>query len=473
MGCGVLVALVFPLWLLIAASALQLVPELRGDWMLDPMTGTVAFEEYGFFAQWFRGGVVATGVMGLAAPLVGVVVLFATGATAVSRRRDVAAGLHYEGAAGPAALDVPLVVRKRKRGASDTAIPIAVVEASPLRRLLAKLTDLLLLVSCGAGGGLVGILATAGTLDWGAVAWTWPLVGAVFSAIALLAVQWAGVIDRGQTLGKILFDIRAVELERDMAAGWMRGVLLRHVLPEGLSAVLAVGVSLAAGAAAVALVTSLGISHLFVLSALSMVVGLCVWPVAVVQIELLRGVPLLFGSTRLLHDRLGRTRVVRTAVGTGTEDEEAVPLGHRLVARGIDAALVGLLFGMPVAFAAVLAEGLGGDTSLFVPAGALAGLVLAAPVEIWQWVSLARTGTTLGRRRVGIRVERTNGAPPTFFAMVLVRELLGTRFFAGLLPLIWPAIDGAFALGEDRRSAHDRLADTRVVWDSEGEPTRR
>ncbi|MEZ4319193.1 MAG: RDD family protein [Myxococcota bacterium] len=448
--------------MLIAASALQLIPDLRGQWMFDPITGATEFVEYGFFAQWFRGGVIATGMIGLASPLLGLVVLVATGANAVGRRRDHAQQRFYDIAAGEAAIEVPLVVRKRKRGASEAAIPIAVVEASAVRRLLARWVDLVLLVSCMSGGVLVGILATVGTIDWGAVAWTWPLVGAAAAGVAITAVQWAGIVDRGQTLGKILFDIRTVESDRDVAPRWVRGVVVRHAFPEGLAALLATGLAIGAGTGAVWGVEALGIAALFRLEVLRVVVAMGAWPVLYASIELVRSVPLLFGHSRAPHDRLSGTRVVRTSL-EGAVDGPEVPLGFRLVARGLDSAVQLSLIALPLG-AGVVAQQVGAPSGVALSGGLAIGLVLALAYDVVQWVSLSRTGTTLGMRAVGARVERVDGTPPSFVAFVVVREWIGVRFLGLLLPLAWPVVDAVTGLGDDRRCAHDRIANTRVVW---------
>jgi uncharacterized RDD family membrane protein YckC len=464
MGCGVILALYLPLWFLIAATVIQLYPDLRGQWMVDPLKQSVEFVEYGFFSQWLRGGLIATGLLGVASPIVGVVVLIATGASFVSQQRGQVAALAYAGAAGPAALDVPLVVRKRKRGATEVAIPIRVVLASARRRLLAKLTDLVLLYGAGLGGALVGILATVGTFDWGAIAWTWPLAGAGAVMAALVVVQWAAVVERGQTLGKMLFDIRVVEAARDRPPTVRAGLLFRHVVPEVFGLGLSTGLSLFTAWGTVRLLTEFSLDALFLVDVLRVLVALGAFPVWFTAYELLRGIGVLFGRMQTPHDRLAATRVVRTAVGE-SDDSDAAPMGFRLVARAVDSLLLMLVMGLPMGAAALAqAAGMPEQPALIAGLGlaSLAGLA----VQIWQWVSLSQHGTTLGRRLVHIRVVDSNGDPPGFVRGVIAREWVGVSALGAMLPGLWGFGDFVLGLGDDGRTAHDQLTGTRVVWDA-------
>jgi len=455
--------LLVPVWMLIAASALQLMPELRGEWMFDPLEGSVQFVEYGFFAQWFRGGVVATGVLGLASPIFGVALLLNTGLGSIARARSRSEALRYDRAAGHAGVAVDLVVRKRKLGTTKVAIPVEVIPASPQRRLLARLIDLGVLFGAALGGSVIGFLATAGTLDWGEVAWTWTVLGAVLAGVTLSTLQWAAVIDRGQTLGKVLFDIREVQPERDAPAPWFRGVVLRHLIPEVLTYVVAMAIAVVVGLGVVRGLEQLEMAGLFELTAVRILFAMCAWPVAVVALDLTRTVGLLFGHPRTLHDRLARTRVVRTSLGQSS-GPGTVPLGFRMVARGLDLAAAASLIGLPLALSTVLVQGAGLSPSGVLGAGAAAGGVLLLLFEIWQWVSLSTTGTTLGKRRVGIEVSRTDDTPVGFGALVVSREWIGVGLFSVFLPILWPIADFMLGLGDDARTGHDRLADTRVIW---------
>ncbi len=452
-----------PLWLLIAATSLQLMPDLRGQWMVDPLSGTTEFVEYGFFAQWFRGGLVATGLLGVASPIVGVVVLFATGASLVSRQRGEVEALAYAGAAGPAALDVPLVVTKRKRGASEVAIPIRVVLASARRRFLAKLTDLGLLYGAGLGGAMIGVLATAGTFDWGSIAWTWPLVGAGLAIAALVVVQWAGVIDRGQTLGKMLFDIRVVEADRDRPPSIWAGVGVRHALPELVAMGLATVLSLASAHFLVVGLRAFGLDTLFIVDVLRVLVALGVFPLWLTGFELLRGVGVLFGRLNTPHDRAANTRVIRTAVGD-VESEDVVPMGFRLVARAVDSLIVVLVMALPLAAAGVVdAAGLGSPQVVLV-VGLVAAVLLGLAVQVWHWVGIATDGSTVGRRLARIRIVDLDGGPPGFARGVVVREWVGISLLGGTLSILWLFADFVVGLGDAGRTARDQLAGTRVVW---------
>jgi uncharacterized RDD family membrane protein YckC len=71
---------------------------------------------------------------------------------------------------------------------------------------------------------------------------------------------------------------------------------------------------------------------------------------------------------------------------------------------------------------------------------------------------LARTGTTLGKRIVGLRVRTTNGARLDY-RRAFRREIWRVVFAAAI---IWP-IDYLAAMGRHRMTIHDRWSETTVV----------
>jgi uncharacterized RDD family membrane protein YckC len=130
-----------------------------------------------------------------------------------------------------------------------------------------------------------------------------------------------------------------------------------------------------------------------------------------------------------------------------------------------------------------------------------AALMLALLWSTFQWVSLANTGQTLGRRVARVRIVDLNAASPGFVQGVLLREwsfwfpgivILLVAFFFPLgaaspgtgpstLPgVFWEypvaflaaaaglrAADFAFAVLPGGRCLHDRLAKTRAIfWDA-------
>jgi hypothetical protein len=318
LGCGVVVSVLFPIWVLLTASALQLYPDLRGQWVLDPSVGEPEFREFGFFVQWFRGGAIAALILALASPLAGVVALTVTAMGAIGRAQGRADVARMDLQAGTVALDVPIVVRKRRRGVVELALPVAVVDAPPGRRLIAKAVDGGLLLACALGGAVLGLLGTAGTSDWGAVAWGWPALGAAAGALGISAVQWAGVVDRGQTFGKMMVDIREIQGDDDHPPG-PGAVALRHVLPGAIGLLVAALLSAGTAWLAVELIERSGQPEAFLMGLVPWVVGIVALPVHWTCLALLRSAPVAQGRDAL-HDRFVGTRVVRTAVGDPSAD---------------------------------------------------------------------------------------------------------------------------------------------------------
>lgn len=467
-----MVAALLPVWVLVAATALQLVPEVRGQYVYDPFLSAVEFHEFGLFVQWFRGGVVATLVLALSSPLFGVVLLVARGAGALGQARGRAEAARIQLEAGAVPLDVAIVVRKRRKGLGERSLGVRLVEASPLRRLLARAFDGLLLAACGTAGFVFGAFAFAATLDWGSEALAWPLAGGVLAAGALSMVQWANLVDRGATFGKMAVDIRVTVGDGDRPPG-VAQVVKREVLP--LAVVLAVAAAIASLAAGVAVHavdqgwvpgvrTPEGVLRVD-LAALGWAVATLGVPVAAAGLSALSRVGMLFDRDPF-HDWLAGTRVVRTVLAD--EDpvpSSTVPLGPRLLARGVDGLIEAALMALPLTVAVGWRASTGAtepDGMLFL--GALGTVIVGVLVLAGQIALQATTGATVGKRLVGLRVERADGGPVGWMDGGVVRELVMGRLFWGVLPGFGLAIDTLVALGDKRQAVHDHAAGTRVVW---------
>jgi uncharacterized RDD family membrane protein YckC len=92
------------------------------------------------------------------------------------------------------------------------------------------------------------------------------------------------------------------------------------------------------------------------------------------------------------------------------------------------------------------------------------GLLAALGIAIYQWVLISRTGQSLGKKWLGIRIERIDGAQVTFGTGVFLRnwvpKLIGSVPYLGAL---FQLIDCLFIFRDDRRCIHDHIAGTRVV----------
>lgn len=73
-------------------------------------------------------------------------------------------------------------------------------------------------------------------------------------------------------------------------------------------------------------------------------------------------------------------------------------------------------------------------------------------------------GATLGKKAVGIQIRKTDGTPLTWSTM-LIRELLG-KYVLSIISLGVMQIISAFMVGlrEDRRSIHDLISKTEVIY---------
>jgi uncharacterized RDD family membrane protein YckC len=173
-----------------------------------------------------------------------------------------------------------------------------------------------------------------------------------------------------------------------------------------------------------------------------------------------------------MHDQTG---VNPYAAPTAHIQQLAVPLdelqkssrGARLGAHVLDSLMVLIpllpLYGM--IFAAVANRG--GDTSDLGPMMTamlvVAGIGMLA-LAIINLVMLYRSGQTLGKKFVGIRIVRNDGSRAGLVRIFLLRYLVPAVIsILPLIGLVWYFVDSLFIFADDRRTLHDRIADTIVV----------
>lgn len=135
--------------------------------------------------------------------------------------------------------------------------------------------------------------------------------------------------------------------------------------------------------------------------------------------------------------------------------------GQRLGAALIDGLLsvASLIPGMVLS---VISLQTGPDTrSLLTVLGSLTILLALFGLQAYQWYLLTRSGQTLGKRLVKVRVvKQEDEGLPGFGRVVGIRLLLNALF------AMWPPyaiMDVLFIFGERRECLHDRLAGTKVV----------
>ena len=98
----------------------------------------------------------------------------------------------------------------------------------------------------------------------------------------------------------------------------------------------------------------------------------------------------------------------------------------------------------------------------------LMGLIFIGPLLLgaYQWYLITKTGQTLAKRWLGMRIVREgSGELPGFVHGVLLRTWL--FFFAGLIPYLGGCIGLVDAIaiffGDRRQTLHDRVAGTIVI----------
>jgi uncharacterized RDD family membrane protein YckC len=156
-------------------------------------------------------------------------------------------------------------------------------------------------------------------------------------------------------------------------------------------------------------------------------------------------------------------------------DSELASRGSRLGAVMLD----GLIFGLPFAPSygiairrMMIAKPATRGTNPFAVYAALAGTgmwfyvgVACALVSLtFTTVFVYRNGQTIGKKLLGIKVVRKDGAKATLGRIFWLRYLLNSVFM--LIPVfgsLYSIVDALFIFGSAKRCVHDYLADTIVV----------
>jgi uncharacterized RDD family membrane protein YckC len=130
--------------------------------------------------------------------------------------------------------------------------------------------------------------------------------------------------------------------------------------------------------------------------------------------------------------------------------------GSRLASFLLDVGLV-LVMLLPLVLSVTVFEprSKGADSTFFL---SFFGIIA---LGIYQMVLLSRTGQTLGKKAMNIRVVRSDdGGNPGF------RRAVGLRFLVNSLICLIPVytlLDSLFIFSAERRCLHDHIAGTKVV----------
>lgn len=149
------------------------------------------------------------------------------------------------------------------------------------------------------------------------------------------------------------------------------------------------------------------------------------------------------------------------AAAPSHDPRAAAPAGRRLLAAGIDLALIAGIDAAVIYFTMRLA-GLDGSQILTLPIVPLGAFLLLLNGG-YAVMFTAATGQTIGKMAAGIRVVGTAPADIVHDRVTFGRAVLRTAcYFASLLPAGLGFLP-AFVGPRDHRALHDRLAETRVV----------
>lgn len=123
------------------------------------------------------------------------------------------------------------------------------------------------------------------------------------------------------------------------------------------------------------------------------------------------------------------------------------------------AAMIGVLVMLPS-----ISQGRSGDGFLPVLVGGFLFFAAIFGVLIWNLVWLYRSGQTIGKRILNVRIVRSNGESASLGRIFGLRMVVPAVL--GAIPILGPLFsltDPLFIFGNDRRCLHDHLADTIVI----------
>lgn len=157
--------------------------------------------------------------------------------------------------------------------------------------------------------------------------------------------------------------------------------------------------------------------------------------------------------------------------GASYGDFELASLGARLGGSLLDGLFMvgGMIPGLVLVF--VFAAGNGrprpGNEAEAI-AGIVGPMIVAyggmLVVGIVNWILIAQSGQSLGKKIVGTRIVRLDGSLPGFGYGVALRSWIPA--IIGLIPWVgglFGLVDILFIFGQERRCVHDHIAGTRVV----------
>jgi uncharacterized RDD family membrane protein YckC len=140
---------------------------------------------------------------------------------------------------------------------------------------------------------------------------------------------------------------------------------------------------------------------------------------------------------------------------------ELADRGARLGAFILDGIIATVIICLP-ALTLLVATGALDESTEPMPFG-IAGLLCGIGFVSWAWITallVARSGQTIAKRLLELRVVRSDGSPASLGRIFWLRNFVNGLL--GVIPL-YALIDALLIFGERRQCLHDLIADTIVV----------
>jgi uncharacterized RDD family membrane protein YckC len=132
----------------------------------------------------------------------------------------------------------------------------------------------------------------------------------------------------------------------------------------------------------------------------------------------------------------------------------------RLGAFLLDSVILGAMVYAPLFVSFALTAAMNRPNPGVLVGGILVGL---GGFVIWCWLTIRgvmRSGQSIGKKLLAIRVVRTDGSPASLGRIFWLRNVVNAVL--SLVPVYW-VIDPMFIFSDSRQCLHDKIADTIVI----------
>jgi uncharacterized RDD family membrane protein YckC len=157
-------------------------------------------------------------------------------------------------------------------------------------------------------------------------------------------------------------------------------------------------------------------------------------------------------------------RAAVSDIADPTAGVELAGRGTRLVATIIDSIIVMIVFYVPLfVFSGGPTVSPEGELDWAGMFGSAGGVVACIGLAVWGWFTykfVKENGQSIAKKMLGIKVLRTDGSAASVGRIFWLRNVVNTVL--SFIPL-YGLIDALLIFGEQRKTIHDKIADTIVV----------